>query len=319
MGCIADQNGTNGNFSLDPLFCHPDTGNYHLDNLSPCLSHWPHYPPTCTGLIGALPEACSVYPDADGDGITDSQDNYVPPGGSVEVCVSDSLCLIFDSVSVPGFITIDSNSVGGGTTPDGYRLVPVSPPVYYHISTDAVFHGSVTICFTYDDSLVAGIEHHLRLWHWFEGDSNSTNINPTNITAPDSPDTVNNQICGIVPGSELRTQDMAVTSVSLSFIINLALTCCDMRVGDVNCSDSICYSGDATRDEPTIGDVSCLIDAVFITGNCEGIIDCLPEADINQSGGFYPKCDDITIGDISILIDYLFISPSGAVTLPDCL
>ena len=84
--------------------------------------------------------------------------------------------------------------------------------------------------------------------------------------------------------------------------------CCVGRVGDAN--------GDGA-DEPTIGDVSVLIDAKFITGRCAGIIDCTAEADINQSGGTGPECDDITIGDISTLIDYLFITGSS-LGLPDC-
>lgn len=77
------------------------------------------------------------------------------------------------------------------------------------------------------------------------------------------------------------------------------LGCCEGRVGDANGSGG---------DEPTIGDISVMIDAKFITGRCEGIIPCLAEADINQSGGINPTCDDITIGDIAALIDCLFIT-----------
>jgi len=90
---------------------------------------------------------------------------------------------------------------------------------------------------------------------------------------------------------------------------DLGLGCCDGRVGDAN---------GAGGDEPTIGDISTMIDAKFITGSCEGIIECLTEADINQSGGIIPTCDDITIGDISMLIDYLFITGSS-LGLPECL
>ncbi|MEW5795209.1 MAG: hypothetical protein AB1772_02500 [Candidatus Zixiibacteriota bacterium] len=86
-------------------------------------------------------------------------------------------------------------------------------------------------------------------------------------------------------------------------------SCCVLRVGDAN------NSGD---DEPTIGDVTVMIDAKFITGTCDGIIVCLPEADINQSGGASPTCDDVTIGDITILIDYLFIT-GQMLGLPNCL
>ena len=85
--------------------------------------------------------------------------------------------------------------------------------------------------------------------------------------------------------------------------------CCHARVGDAN------NSGD---DEPTIGDVSTMIDARFITGVCDGILNCIAEADINQSGGASPGCDDISISDISILIDYLFITGSS-LGLPSCL
>ncbi len=85
--------------------------------------------------------------------------------------------------------------------------------------------------------------------------------------------------------------------------------CCSLRVGDAN---------GLGGDEPTIGDISVMIDAKFITGSCEGILECFAEADINQSGGLYPTCDDITIGDISTLIDYLFIT-GPSLYLPDCL
>ncbi len=86
--------------------------------------------------------------------------------------------------------------------------------------------------------------------------------------------------------------------------------CCKGRVGDAN---------GLGGDEPTIGDVSAMIDAKFIAGHCEGIIECIAEADINQSGGCDPTCDDVTIGDISTLIDYLFIGGPFGVALPDCL
>ena len=86
-------------------------------------------------------------------------------------------------------------------------------------------------------------------------------------------------------------------------------SCCDNRVGNANGSG---------EDEPTIGDVSVMIDAKFISGTCDGVIGCLAEADINQSGGANPTCDDITIGDVAILIDYLFITGSS-LGLPECL
>lgn len=84
--------------------------------------------------------------------------------------------------------------------------------------------------------------------------------------------------------------------------------CCVGRVGDAN---------GLGGDEPTIGDVSVMIDALFISGN-PAVIACLAEADTNQSGGSNPLSSDITIGDISILIDYLFIT-GPSLGLPNCL
>ena len=79
--------------------------------------------------------------------------------------------------------------------------------------------------------------------------------------------------------------------------------CCTGLVGDANLLGG---------DEPTIGDVSVLIDNLFINGTP---VACVAEADINQSGGANPTPDDITIGDISVLIDHLFIS---GIALPAC-
>ncbi|MEW5796982.1 MAG: hypothetical protein AB1772_11560 [Candidatus Zixiibacteriota bacterium] len=85
--------------------------------------------------------------------------------------------------------------------------------------------------------------------------------------------------------------------------------CCSGRVGDANNSG---------EDEPTIGDVTVMIDAKFISGTCDGIIACILEADINQSGGAGATCEDVSIGDITILIDYLFIT-GQSLGLPNCL
>ena len=89
------------------------------------------------------------------------------------------------------------------------------------------------------------------------------------------------------------------------------MSCCTGKVGDANGSG---------EDTPTIGDISTMIDAKFISSSCAGKIPCLAKADVNQSGGVDPTCDDITIGDISLLIDYLFIAgPQTYGPLADCL
>ena len=54
LDCIADQGNINGNFSADPLFCAPESGDFTLMSNSPCA------PPGVTncGLVGALPVGC---------------------------------------------------------------------------------------------------------------------------------------------------------------------------------------------------------------------------------------------------------------------
>lgn len=81
-------------------------------------------------------------------------------------------------------------------------------------------------------------------------------------------------------------------------------SCCVGHTGDVN-NDGV--------DEPTLGDISYLIDFLYITGS--GTFDCLAEADVNQSGGANPTIEEITLGDISRLIDHLFITEAE---LPLC-
>jgi len=75
--------------------------------------------------------------------------------------------------------------------------------------------------------------------------------------------------------------------------------CCLGLVGNVNMDPT---------DAVTIGDVSVMIDHLFIS---ETPLECLEEADVNLSGTtLYPPLDpdDISIGDVSILIDPLFIT-----------
>jgi hypothetical protein len=71
-------------------------------------------------------------------------------------------------------------------------------------------------------------------------------------------------------------------------------------------------------DEVSLGDIMLMIDAKFISADCDEL-PCLTEADINQSGGTIPTCEDITLGDIMILVDYLFITGPDVAVLPDCL
>jgi|GEM_PF-5877426 len=73
----------------------------------------------------------------------------------------------------------------------------------------------------------------------------------------------------------------------------------------------------SSGDEPTISDVSVIIDALFINGNWS-VIACRAEADVNSSGGCNPTQEDITISDASLLIFYLFVCGCDNDCRPRC-
>lgn len=58
VGCLEGQEGVSGNFSADPLFCGPESGDLTLGALSPCLPGRHPGGEDC-GLIGAMPVGCS--------------------------------------------------------------------------------------------------------------------------------------------------------------------------------------------------------------------------------------------------------------------
>ena len=57
VGCIAAQNGMDGNISADPLLCDAANGDLRLHGDSPCA---PEHSPAGCGLIGAQPVACGA-------------------------------------------------------------------------------------------------------------------------------------------------------------------------------------------------------------------------------------------------------------------
>ena len=96
-----------------------------------------------------------------------------------------------------------------------------------------------------------------------------------------------------------------------AFVMKLkSENCCTGQVGNANGS---------IGEKPTIGDVIAMVDSRYIKGSCEGLIPCIAEADIDQSGGDNPICADISIGDIMTLIDYLFITGPHNAVLKECL
>jgi hypothetical protein len=208
-------------------------------------------------------------------------------GPDVSVEPSSEVALSFPLVTQSGTTTVTSGPSGPGV-PSGYVAVPTDPITYYDVSTDAVYEGSIDVCIAYDEADVEGDETALKLLHYSGGEW-------TDVTQ--TVDTDADLVCG------------QVSSLSPFLVATEYTSCCLARVGDAN---------GAGGDEPTIGDVTVMIDALFI-GEDWSVVACLPEADINQSGGSDPQTSDITIGDVSYLIDYLFIAGPTGTTLPDCL
>ncbi len=113
-------------------------------------------------------------------------------------------------------------------------------------------------------------------------------------------------VLGLAPGTAyyfaLRAFDNVGNYSVLSnspLIAAVSMDCCSGLLGDVNGMGG---------DEPTISDITLLIDHVFVSGRP---LWCAAEADLNQSGGIAPKQGpggDITVSDIAILIDYLFVT-----------
>ena len=84
--------------------------------------------------------------------------------------------------------------------------------------------------------------------------------------------------------------------------------CCVGKVGDANGDGGV---------EPTIGDISAMIDAKFISSD-PNVIACFAEADANRSATGVATFEDVTIGDISLIIDYLFITGTANMDIDDC-
>lgn len=354
IGQLVIQGTSHGNFSGAPLFFDPSALDFRLQPLSPCLPA----NNDCATLVGST---CPPgEPDTDGDGICDCLDAcpgfddrinsdidrwpdecdncsvvqnddqldydsdlrgdvcdncvWVANSGQEDddldgvgnACTHDTFTPAGENVTVqlgPVELSFGYVGIGGDTrvtivpwaTAVGAKTVaPLHMPAEYRITSDAVYDGTVTVCVNYDDDGMAlELEEHLTVVHY--------NGTDWQILGDVERDVVNNITCG--------------TSASLGVFVVGVAGCCQGRTGDAN---------GQLGDEPTIGDINALVDAIYISATCEGILACLAEADVNQSGGSSPTCEDITIGDINYLIGYLYVRdcyfpPCNDLELPDCL
>lgn len=127
--------------------------------------------------------------DTDSDGVGDScqLSAATPVGSDVTVDFGAGIVLTFDSVDVEGTTSANLRSSGGGS--DRFRIVPSEISQFMYISTDAVYVGSITICYTYPEEYVLPEdENELALIHHDNGSW-------VDITV--SHNTATNTICGV--------------------------------------------------------------------------------------------------------------------------
>jgi hypothetical protein len=82
---------------------------------------------------------------------------------------------------------------GGTVPPNGLKVAPGSPPLYYLITSTASFTGTLTICVTYNPANISGQEKNLKLMHY-----DTALIPPAWVQVTSSRDTAANVICGTV-------------------------------------------------------------------------------------------------------------------------
>lgn len=182
-----------------------------------------------TGLYGKLGDACT----------------NTEPGTVVVVDPVDSVSITFDSVSQGGCTQVVVYTTGPGS-PQGFSIIHENAPLYYHITTTAIFEGQVKVCIEYNDTYISS-EDSLTLHHW---DSSEW----VDITS--SLDTTANIICGL--------------TTSLSPFVLAIPTCCVNR-GNVDGDGGI-----------NVADLTYLVDHLFFEGPPPP---CPEEGNVDADGG----------------------------------
>jgi hypothetical protein len=99
--------------------------------------------------------------------------------------VQTDVVLTFDSVQDAGEVILVVKSAGSVVPPSGFTVAGTNAA--FDLNTTSTFAGDVEVCVAYDDAVPN--EAALRLLHFHDGVW-------SDITVPESPDTVNNRICG---------------------------------------------------------------------------------------------------------------------------
>jgi len=152
-----------------------------------------------------IPDTSDVYPfDIDNDGINDNVDaDYTEAGTDVIVQPVDPttettpVTLTFDNVEEAGTTTVTSAPILFFPPSSGFDL---NSFMSYELVSDAVFTGSVEVCFSYGpgdrDSVDDPAEAFYNLFHYEDTTGDGVSDAWVNVTT--SRDTPGDQICGLV-------------------------------------------------------------------------------------------------------------------------
>jgi hypothetical protein len=148
-------------------------------------SSWSYYKLAAVDVNGNASGYALVTPAASSSGNT-------PSGNNVPVTVSPIVHATYQHVTGSGQTQVTMQT-GGPVPPNGLKVAPGSPPIYYHITSTATFTGTITICITYDPDFISGQEKNLKLMHY------DTALIPAQwVQIQTSRDTAANEICGVV-------------------------------------------------------------------------------------------------------------------------
>jgi hypothetical protein len=140
-----------------------------------------------------------------------------PAGSNVPVQPIPEVLLNFSSVSTTGVTSATTTNTNPDPLPAGFSLG--TPPIYYEISTTAVFAPPVQVCISYNPAQFTGPEANIRLLH----DENGTFVDVTT-----SLDTLNHVVCGQVTHFSAFTVGIA----SVDFFFHTLLTEINSGVAD---------------------------------------------------------------------------------------